>query len=196
MICNAFVYLNIKKIIRKGKFIFTKDSYFVGNNQTEDQVKDCIRQAGKSFKYGQVNYSDFKATYNTDGWLGRKVTALPRAVWTLTVTTTINFTCLLFNALFSQNEDLKLDTFRAVRDLEEGFGWLVTMINDTWGAYYLQESTFHHTCYNIVDHIDNIENSPEILALKQKNKELIEKKQQELVEQQQKLETSKKIRRR
>lgn len=165
---------------------FKNNCYFQCNHQTEDEVKDAIRNV-KTFKYGNVAYKEFKTTYNKDGWFGRKIIALPRALWSLIVKTIYNVFGILFTAMFNKEADLKLYSYHIARDLQEGFGWLLTIINDTWGAYHRQESLFHQQCYKMREHVEKIENHPIILANIVQNNAAIANAQQELAQAQQNL---------
>ncbi len=43
---------------------------------------------------------------------------------------------------------LQARCFCIIRDLQESFGWLLSIFDDRWGEFNIQESAFHKSCYD------------------------------------------------
>lgn len=103
------------------------------------------------FQYGDVSYSDFSKQFKDEAWLGRKVIAIPAALWA-SVKVLYHMCRLVFDlvkAIFTQDTShLKTYCFRTVRDMEEAFGRIVSLFHDKFGSYHVQQAAFHQQCYD------------------------------------------------
>ncbi len=105
------------------------------------------------FFYGDVSYQEFAKNYSPKGWAGRKIMALPAAVWSGTVKVIYHIAKGILwgipKLVFSRDiRFLKAQCFHIARDGQEAFGRLVSLFNDRYGLYHTQSSTFHKTCYD------------------------------------------------
>ena len=103
------------------------------------------------FTYGSVTYSQFSQFYNPKGWLLRKVTALPQAAWSGIIKTTCHLALAILigiPSLMLQRRTFKSNLYCAIRDVQESYGHIVSIFNDRFGSYQIQESQFHKKCYN------------------------------------------------
>lgn len=104
------------------------------------------------FSYGDVNFEKFSKQYKGKGWLGRKIIALPAAIAFGSVMIVYHLAqmCLgAIKALRAQDSRyFKAPLYCVFRDIQESFGWLITLFNDKLGQYQVQESRLHKGCYN------------------------------------------------
>lgn len=103
------------------------------------------------FNHGVVSRHEFNRNYSKEGWQGRKVVALPLALWNTIVKTiyTLAKLIILFPIkIFKERSDLTAHFYHIIRDLEEGLGWLATLFNDRYGQFLIQDSQFHKKAYN------------------------------------------------
>jgi|GEM_PF-2665838 len=108
-------------------------------------------KAGLQFKYVDVSIKEFKQKYSPEGWVGRKVIALPAAIWSGIVKTIYHLAKAILVGVIAcsgGNNYLKAQFFYIARDLQESLGWSATLLNDRYGQYHIQESGFHKSCYN------------------------------------------------
>ena len=135
---------------------FEKTPYLSIVNEKEGfkSDKQIFRHAKKNlqFTYGSVDRQAFDAKYSSDGWLLRKVIALPLAVWSGTVKTTYHLAQAIFIGIpktyWDGGQCLKAQSFHIARDFQESYGWLASIFNDQYGQFHVQESLFHKTCYD------------------------------------------------
>lgn len=57
--------------------------------------------------------------------------------------------CGLARLLACDNKHLHAHLYTVVMDLQEAFGWIITLFNDKLGSYLVQESLFHKECYSL-----------------------------------------------
>ncbi|MGK5594907.1 MAG: J domain-containing protein [Parachlamydiaceae bacterium] len=104
------------------------------------------------FKYVDVSFKKFNKKYSEGWWFGRKVIALPAALWSGTVKTTYHLAKAIIIGSVKGSSDgrkyFKAQLFYVGRDFQESIGWLISFFNDRYGQYHIQESGFHKTCYN------------------------------------------------
>ncbi len=99
------------------------------------------------FSYGDTIFSSFSKS--TEGWMGRKVVALPLAAVAI-VKVIYHLSMSLFEGLKStylQDTDAKMYAFCVGRDLEEFLGHLITLFSDRVGCYLVEESAYQKMCY-------------------------------------------------
>jgi Flp pilus assembly protein TadD len=116
--------------------------------------------ANPQFHYGDVSFKKFCNYYSPGGWCGRKVYALPLAIWSLVIKTIYHLAKAVIvgigKACSGDSRCLKAHIFYVGRDFQEAFGWLVSLFNDRYGQYHIQESVFHKSCYDsfLIDPLD------------------------------------------
>lgn len=101
-----------------------------------------VREPSISFIYSKISYQRFSQTFTEPGWLRRKIIVLPMVVFGL-LKTILYVATAIFTATY-----YKAHSFYIARELQETFGWLVSLINDRYGQYHIQESDFHKSFYN------------------------------------------------
>lgn len=109
-------------------------------------------QSTLHFSYINVTPQEFNKQYIATGWFARKVIALPAAIWSATVKTIYHLAKTIIigfcKTFFDGGKYSQTQLFYMGRDLQESFGWLVSLFNDRYGQYYIQASKFHKTCYH------------------------------------------------
>lgn len=119
-----------------------------GPGISEDDILAMVKKGDHNAK--TVSYDVFKASYTSQGWMARKVIALPMAAWSICFQTTCQLVKRVFNGMqdkaFSQNE-MQDKNFYLKRSLQTSFGWLATLFSDSYGQYHLQQSQFLSTYY-------------------------------------------------
>lgn len=99
-----------------------------------------------NIKYRQYSKEyDNYIIYNT---FGRKIKALPMAIWSGICKTIYHIALLIIFAKSASNDQRKAFVFCAVRDLQESFGYLLSLLRDRWGYYHIEASLFHKDCYD------------------------------------------------
>jgi len=81
-----------------------------------------------------------------EGWIGRKVTAIPKALYFGVILTVMELAEALFN-LPRSSKQTQLHLFNAACYLQEAWGWLVTLFSDQLGQKIVLESQFMRNCY-------------------------------------------------
>lgn len=103
------------------------------------------------FSFGNVSYKKFSEKEFTPNWKGRKILALPSAIWSLTVKVVYHLCLAIFigipKCFISNGSFFRGKLFCAARDFQEGYGYLASLVNAKYGAYHVQESNFHKTSY-------------------------------------------------
>lgn len=105
-------------------------------------------QKNQQYCYADISYADFSKKYSSEGWGGRKVTAIPQALWSGIIKTIYHLCTLMLTACFASTSYRKATAFYAARDLQKGCGHLITFFHDKYGSYLVQESLFHMKCYD------------------------------------------------
>lgn len=116
------------------------------------------------FSSGSIDNQTFDKQYSEKGWLGRKIVALPAALWTGLIQSTYNLFCynlilslgLCKSILYSRRFEIPLKVksyamvhhFYALRNLQESFGWLISLFNDRSGQFRVQSSRSHKKYYD------------------------------------------------
>ncbi len=125
-----------------------QDSLYASPEKISEQVK-----AEPQYKYGNVNREDFDHgyLYSVKDSIGRKITSLPFIINGL-VQTLYHLTLAIFREMplaliTSRSENLKMQMFKVIRDLQGVYGNLSVLFNDRYGLFHIQESQFQKTCY-------------------------------------------------
>ncbi len=134
---------------------FENTSYLeaVQENNNLRSRSEIFNHANKNLKftYGDVTLQKFNKNYSSDGWFGRKIIAIPKAAWSLAVKTIYHLVKAILVGIIMAISDsgkyFKTHCFCIVRDLQESFGWLISIFNDKFGQYHIQESQFQKSCY-------------------------------------------------
>lgn len=139
---------------------FCRNAYWKTLYTDKSDILDFVKDHPQ-FTYGNTGFSKFANAYKSKGWFARKIIALPAAVWSGGVKTTYHvakliltsFGVLIRNAVIHGSPTkqdiryLKAQGFCIARDLQESFGWLLTLFHDKCGQYHVQESQCHRLCY-------------------------------------------------
>lgn len=134
--------------------IFEKNAYLyaIKANEALNSENKIFNhaKAGLKFKYGDVSVREFNEKYEARGWFGRKVVALPAAIGE-SATTIYHLVETILSGITPHLGDkkyLKVQFFYIARELQESFGWLVTLFSDKYGQYHIQEGRFQRSCYD------------------------------------------------
>jgi hypothetical protein len=104
---------------------------------------------GPEFKYVNITHAEFNQNYCKDGWMGRKVMALPKALWSGTIKTLYYLAQAIIARLVTKNsDDVQIKCFYAIRELEKSLGWFISLFHDRTGQFYVQESQFYQARYD------------------------------------------------
>lgn len=120
--------------------------------KSKSGIEDVVEHAKKhqEFNAGMVSFSDFQEGLKGKGWFGRKITALPHAAWSGVVKTAFHLAMALLGVLKAVADDgqyLKVQLFCAIRDIQEGCGWIIGFFYDSYGQFLVQEGLFHKSYY-------------------------------------------------
>ena len=118
--------------------------------QLEEYLTEDSLYGKLHFSYFNTAYSDFQESYEENGYWGRKFFAIPGAIHGILKTIYHLAATILYGTYRSIRGDhrpIQANLFKAVRDLEETWGRLVTLGNDQRGSYLVQESLFQKECY-------------------------------------------------
>jgi DnaJ-domain-containing protein 1 len=169
--------------------MFRFQENFYTSSIEEKQLQDQDLVLNLQFQYGNTNYKNFSEKYrcNTKLWIGRKISALPLAIWSATVKMIYHLAKALFlgplfffipekyvanNIPYSdEGRYLKSQIFHIGRDLQESLGRLVSLFDDRYGLYLIQESQFHAACYDYLENVtySTLRISMELVAKKINN---------------------------
>lgn len=140
------------------------------------------------FKYGEVEKEQFYFKYSEEGWLGRKITALPKAAWSGLIHSTYHLALAILigiPAVFKgEGKYLIVQLFSFARDLQCAYGYLTSLINDRYGQFHIQESQFQKSCYHYFLAYDLTEKEK---VTSEKKQGVITSKQEEAKEEEAKL---------
>jgi len=121
--------------------IYKEQNGITQNNELVPSKGEC------QYQYGHISYTKFSEKYSDNGWESRKIIALPAMLWTGIIMSLYHLT----NAILQKRENersAQINHYLFKRNLQEGYGWLITLINDKQGSYEVQESQFHKICYD------------------------------------------------
>lgn len=124
--------------------VIRENEKFKDDRKIFDYTKEHLQ-----FRYGDVNRQKFNKKYSAEGWFGRKITALPAAIWSGVVKVIYHFVKAIFigvpKAFFDKGQ---VHFFNVARDFQESYGRLASLFNDRYGQFHVQESQFQKTCYD------------------------------------------------
>lgn len=105
------------------------------------------------YQYGSLDYKSFKSVYTSQGWLGRKIIALPKSLWNGIILPIYHFVKAIFIGLAKLSTDggvyMKLQFYYMRRDFQESFGRFISLFTDKLGLFQIQESQFNKLCYEL-----------------------------------------------
>lgn len=95
-----------------------------------------------------IKLSSFKKHYSSERWLGRKVIAIPAAF--MGVIKAIYHLGLALKCKIQQRDpqEVTIWQWKAKWDLQEAKGWLITLVNDSAGQFFVQKGEFHKNYYD------------------------------------------------
>jgi DnaJ-domain-containing protein 1/uncharacterized protein YjiS (DUF1127 family) len=145
----------ITSYLRVSSIEFVKTPYLQVLMETEhlkdDKAIFNFAKESLQFKYGNVNRQEFYVKYSSEGWLGRKIIALPAAVCSGFLKTAYHIAkAILIGVpkIFSDSgQSLKFQIFYTARDFQESYGRLTSFFNDRYGQFHVQESQVQKNCY-------------------------------------------------
>lgn len=104
------------------------------------------------FRCKEPNLEGFSKHYESSEWLGTKVTALPRALWSGVIKSMYHLAKAVFFGLpaapFDYARSFRVEIFSFVRDLQEAFGRILMIFNDKVGLYHVQQAQFYKEAYS------------------------------------------------
>lgn len=103
-------------------------------------------RAAATSKDIDVSFEFYSLEYSSDGWLGRKVEAIPGFLIAVVIKTTYHIAMAIIVGvpkLFERDSKrFEAELCNAARDIEEAFGYFVVIFNDERGSFYLERSQF------------------------------------------------------
>jgi len=129
------------------------NSYLSGYRQSE-----IFRDARSNlcFKHGSVSFQDYKKNHCYTGWVGRKFTALPKALWHGVIKTIYHLACVIFYGIPTapgyNGAYIHIYFSYIARDLQASFGSLATLGSDRYGQFHVIDSKFQALCYGFFIH--------------------------------------------
>jgi hypothetical protein len=121
-----------------------------------DEAVFNLAKTFQQFHYdGLTTYERFSEKYSLEGWMGRKVYAIPAGLYNATVEIYVPiligiFVLPIFLIRGEEGDFVRVAKhllFHEARQVQLGFGWLAVLLNDKYGLYHIQEANFHLTCY-------------------------------------------------
>ncbi len=121
-------------------------------NQQSDWNAFCNKVTQKMpLSHAKVSLNDYSKEYCTEGWQGRKIVALPKALIGVVGETATFVANTVFDALqncFSDHpKSIKAHCFIFIRGLEGVLGQILTLFHDRVGSYLVDDARFHQECY-------------------------------------------------
>ncbi len=118
----------------------------------ERKIFSCAKES-LQFHYGTVTYAQFSLQATSEGWIQRKIVALPFAA--IELAKTIYFLAQgILTTLFHGWDASRPCFFHATRAFQGCGGALLVIFHNTWGLFNIQESIFQRDCYNL--HSDSV----------------------------------------
>lgn len=123
------------------------------NLASEEDIIDFAKE-NLQWDYGRVQLQD--VAYQPKGWMGRKLAAVPKALWCATVKTLYHFARgffkgVLFKGAFKGNwRYWKAQRCCIKKDFLEAWGRLCTLGDDKKGLFIIQKTKFHSECYSCI----------------------------------------------
>lgn len=108
----------------------------------------------KAFSCLDVDFKEFHEYYTEESWIGRKIIALPQALWG--VIKTIYHLAMTIIAIpivvVDEGKYLNKQLYTLIADGWESYGRLNLLINDEWGQFHVQASQFKRKCFDCLAH--------------------------------------------
>lgn len=130
------------------KLTITHSNYYIAVKRDSEFVqlrRGCkIRKFATEhlqFQYANVSYASFAQEYSSEGWIKRKLTALPMTVWSILK--------IIYHLVKACIHCRKQNCYKAYRELQAGSGHFISLFNDCYGSYHIQASAFHKECYDL-----------------------------------------------
>ncbi len=117
---------------------------------SEKFLRRGIKSNALQFSYGNATYNDYQVNYriNEQAIRDRKWVAIPNALLAGACKTVYDLSNAVFKGINGDSRGFAINMYRAARDLEEAYGWIVTLFDDVLGSYHVQQSLFHKECYS------------------------------------------------
>lgn len=126
-------------------------SSFMEQQNLNDENELCLQAKNHPELIHGVDYQKFSEKYKPKGWFGRKIIAIPAAVWAITIKTVYHLVKAILLGIpmapFEKGKYFKAQLFHIGRDFQEAFGRAISFLNDRYGLYHIQESQFYKSCY-------------------------------------------------
>lgn len=157
--------------------------YYSALTHTKKDLENQIEEKPQRFAYGSADYERFQASYSYDGYVKRKILAIPFALIAGICKTIYRLARIIFisipMACAGEDKFLKAEIYRLARDMQEASGWIITLFNDKEGSYQVQESLFQKECYTYYENKRNSKQIPQAIPTKRNTLKLpIEEKSQ------------------
>ena len=120
------------------------DSQWEGKEDLENEAKNRL-----TFEGAHVDFAQFSSQYSSKGWVKRKIVVLPMMVWSGVVKTTYHLVLVIFYGIFrwDRGRYAQAYVYCVARDVQEAFGRFVSLFNDRYGLYHIEESQFQKIIY-------------------------------------------------
>lgn len=129
------------------------------------EITRHVRKQGFGFEVESVSYWGFNSRFRSDfedlpcylGYCVQPLVALPLVAWCAVAKTVYHLALILFDAIFTMfcmppSSDyasyVQAQCFYLVRDLQESFGWLISIFHESYGMYHVAEADFQKSCYD------------------------------------------------
>ena len=113
---------------------FDADNRLMSLYDIEDE---SIYETSMQFSYGKVKCASFAACYKFEGYHKRKIVAIPAALLAGALKSIYHLAQAaligLPKLLSGESNQIKVYSYCFLRDLQEAFGWLVTLFDDVTG---------------------------------------------------------------
>lgn len=143
---------------------FNNENYFKHFSLGDKELYNDILSQGLQWNYGKnIKYEEHCNLYHESfvlkDWAYRKIVAIPQALFTGVIESIYDFVSGIFGyyriiAYLGDadraNQFFKSKCFCIVKDFQKSLGRLVTLFNDCYGQYLVEDSLFHKQCYKYV----------------------------------------------
>ncbi|MBA2727535.1 MAG: DUF4116 domain-containing protein [Parachlamydiaceae bacterium] len=101
-------------------------------------------------EYDRVSYTKFSDQYSSDGWVKRKIIAIPAMIYSGLIKSIYHLSNAVIQSIFrdDRSTSLHISSFKLFQ--QEGYGWLTILLNDKQGAYQL-----HKICHNALPALES-----------------------------------------
>lgn len=125
--------------------LFENNAYFRAVSSGEYSSFPGTIQGELISKHNRPTLSTFKKFYTPDGWIGRKIIAIPASIGGL-----IQAIYHIVLSIFAKSQ-IEKDAYRALAglDWDTSAGWISSLFSDDIGLFYIQKAQFYKTCLAI-----------------------------------------------